>query len=132
MSMSDPLADFLTRIRNAQHARHEYAQVPHSKLRERVANVLVDEGYLVKTEVANDDNGHKILRAYLKYFEGEGVIRQLKRVSKPGRRSYSKVGDIPVVNNGLGLSILSTPQGVLPDYEAKTRNVGGEVLCQVF
>ena len=132
MSMSDPLADFLTRIRNAQHARHEYAEVPHSKLREHVAQVLVDEGYLTKTEVANENAGHKVLRAYLKYFEGEGVIKRLDRVSKPGRRVYSKVGNIPVVNNGLGISVLSTPQGVLPDYEAKSRNVGGEVLFQIF
>lgn len=132
MSMSDPLADFLTRIRNAQAARHEYAEVPFSKLRQRVADVLVEEGYLVKTDTATNEAGHKVLRAYLKYFEGEGVIRKLKRISRPGLRTYSKVNDLPIVNNGLGLSILSTPKGVLPDYKARNENVGGEILCQVF
>ena len=132
MSMSDPLGDMLTRIRNGQRARKESILSPASKLRTRVLDVLEREGYIRGYNVEDLSQSHKEIRIELKYHEGDPVIREIARVSKPGRRVYSGVGDLPRVLNGLGISIVSTPKGVLSDAEAREKNVGGEVLCTVF
>ena len=130
--MNDPLGDMLTRIRNAQMRGKSTTQSPSSKLRKWVLDVLADEGYIRGYEETTDKNGHPAVEISLKYFEGTPVIRELKRVSKPGRRVYLGVKDIPVVRQGLGVSIVSTPKGVMSDANARTQNVGGEVLCTVF
>ena len=127
MSLSDPLGDMLTRIRNGQHAGHSAVRSPLSKLRQNVLEVLQREGY-IRGYSATDAE----LNIELKYFEGEPVIKEIARVSKPGRRVYSKVSELPRMFNGLGISILSTPQGVMSDNEARAANVGGEILCRVF
>lgn len=131
MAMTDPLGDMLTRIRNAQMRGKSKIVSPASKLRSNVLEVLQREGY-VRGYARVEQDGFAVLEIELKYFEGEPVIREIKRVSTPGRRVYSSVKDLPRVHNGLGVSILSTPQGVMSDHEARERNVGGEVLCQVF
>jgi len=131
MSMSDPLGDMLTRIRNGQQARKDSIVTPASKLRARVLDVLQREGY-IRGYAPVLDGAHQNLRIDLKYFEGRPAIQHLARVSKPGRRVYSGATELPRVRNGLGITIVSTPQGVLSDAEAREKNVGGEVLCQVF
>ncbi len=130
--MNDPIADMLTRIRNAQMRGKSVVQTPASKLRGWVLDVLADEGYIRGYEKVTGGNGHPALEISLKYFGGAPVIRELKRVSKPGRRVYLGVKDIPQVRQGLGVSIVSTPQGVMSDAAARTANIGGEVLCTVF
>ena len=130
--MNDPLGDMLTRIRNAQMRGKATVHSPKSKLRAWVLDVLLGEGYIRGYESAKTDNGQGELVISLKYFEGTPVIREIKRVSKPGRRVYMSVKDIPAVRNGLGVSIVSTPKGVMSDAAARTANVGGEVLCTVF
>jgi small subunit ribosomal protein S8 len=130
--MNDPLGDMLTRIRNAQMRGKSTVRTPASKLRAWVLDVLKDEGYIRGYEKVSAEQGQPELEISLKYYEGEPVIRDLKRVSKPGRRVYSSVKDIPSVRNGLGVSIVSTPKGVMTDAAARTANVGGEVLCTVF
>jgi len=130
--MNDPIGDMLTRIRNAGMRGKSTVLVPASKLRVRVLDVLADEGYIRGYEEATDKQGHPALVVSLKYFEGAPAIRQMKRVSKPGRRVYMGVKDIPSVRQGLGVSIVSTPQGVMSDANARAANVGGEVLCTVF
>ncbi|SEN89689.1 SSU ribosomal protein S8P [Gemmobacter aquatilis] len=132
MSMNDPLGDMLTRIRNAQLRGKSTVATPASKLRAWVLDVLADEGYIRGYERATTENGQGELVISLKYFEGTPVIREVKRVSKPGRRVYMGVKDIPSVRNGLGISIVSTPKGVMSDAAARSANVGGEVLCTVF
>lgn len=132
MSMNDPLGDMLTRIRNAQLRGKSTVSTPASKLRAWVLDVLTDEGYIRGYEKATADNGQGELVISLKYFEGTPVIREIKRVSKPGRRVYMGVKEIPSVRNGLGVSIVSTPKGVMSDANARAANVGGEVLCTVF
>ena len=132
MSMSDPLGDLLTRIRNAQGSRHASCVSPASKLRANVLEVLKREGYIRGFSAEELRPGVAQLRIELKYAEGEPVIKQIHRVSKPGRRVYSKIQELPRVYAGLGVSILSTPRGVLSDAEARAANVGGEVLCRVF
>ena len=118
MSMSDPVADLLTRIRNGQRANKDSVVAPGSRIRENVLGVLVREGYI---------------RGFERYnIEGQPVIREINRISRPGCRVYSKIRDLPRVYNGLGISILSTPRGIMSDSEAREANVGGEVLCQVF
>jgi small subunit ribosomal protein S8 len=129
--MNDPLGDMLTRIRNAQTRRRPSVTTPASKLRERVLEVLQSEGY-IRGWSAVEIDGKSELQIELKYYEGEPVIHQIQRVSKPGRRVYAGAKSIPRVADGLGVSILSTPKGVMSDHEARTQNVGGEVLCRVF
>ncbi len=130
--MTDPIADLLTRIRNALHARKERVEVPCSRLKEQVVGVMKSEGFLREYAVA-EVGGHKVLRIWLKYDEvGQPVIIGLRRVSKPGLRVYVGVREIPWVRQGLGISILSTPRGVLVDEEARRQRVGGEVLCAVW
>ena len=130
--MNDPLGDMLTRIRNAQMRGKSSTVSPASKLRTWVLDVLQDEGYIRGYEKTLDDKGHAAVRIDLKYYEGTPVIRELKRVSKPGRRVYMGVDDIPQVRQGLGVSIVSTSKGVMSDQNARSANVGGEVLCTVF
>lgn len=132
MMMNDPIGDMLTRIRNAQMRGKSTVATPASKLRAWVLDVLADEGYIRGYEKAETENGQGELTISLKYFEGTPVIRDLKRVSKPGRRVYMGAKDIPSVRNGLGVSIVSTPKGVMSDAAARSANVGGEVLCTVF
>lgn len=132
MSISDPIGDLLTRIRNAQSARKSTLTTPTSNVRNSVLDVLKRQGYIREYTVSKQDNGQDQVNIELKYFEGEPVIRNIKRVSKPGRRVYSKINDLNPVYNGLGIAILSTPKGVMSDAEARTANVGGEVLCEVF
>ena len=130
--MNDPLGDMLTRIRNAQMRGKSTVKTPASKLRAWVLDVLMSEGYIRGYDSAPTDNGQGELTISLKYFEGTPVIREVKRVSKPGRRVYMGVTDLPTVRNGLGVSIISTPKGVMSDAAARSANVGGEVLCTVF
>lgn len=132
MSMTDPLGDLLTRIRNGQRARKSSVVTPASSLRANVLDVLQREGYIRGFERYNIRAGIDEIRVDLKYLDGEPVIKEISRVSKPGRRVYSKIKDLPKVYNGLGISILSTPRGVMSDHEARQANVGGEVLCKVF
>ena len=131
MLMNDPLGDMLTRIRNAQMRKRPTVTTPASTLRARVLDVLQTEGYIRGySEVSVNDKAE--FQIELKYSDGQPVIREIERISKPGRRVYSSVKNIPRVANGLGVSILSTPKGVMSDHEARTQNVGGEVLCRVF
>jgi len=132
MSMSDPVADLLTRIRNGQRAKKESVVAPASRIRENVLGVLVREGYIRGFERYNIRTGIDEIKIELKYYEGQPVIREINRISRPGCRVYSKIRDLPKVYNGLGISILSTPRGIMSDSEAREANVGGEVLCQVF
>ncbi len=131
MALTDPLGDMLTRIRNGQRAKKDSVLSPASKLRTRVLEVLQREGYI--RGYTEDATGvHPQLRIELKYFEGEPAIKHVARVSKPGRRVYSGSKELPVTRNGLGITIVSTPRGVLSDAEARVQNVGGEVLAEVF
>ena len=130
--MTDPIGDMLTRIRNGQRAKKAQVNSPASKLRARLLDVLQREGYIRGYTKFEMDSGKPELQIELKYHEGEPVIREISRVSKPGRRVYSSIKDLPTIYNGLGISILSTPQGVMSDSEARIANVGGEVLCRVF
>ena len=130
--MNDPIGDMLTRIRNAQRRGKSTVSTPASKLRVWVLDVLADEGYIRGYEKTSSDDGHGAIEISLKYFDGIPVIRELKRISKPGRRVYLGVKDIPQVRQGLGVSIVSTPQGVMSDANARAKNVGGEVICTVF
>lgn len=132
MSMNDPLGDMLTRIRNAQMRGKSTVRTPASKLRAWVLDVLKEEGYIRGYEKVTAANGQPELEISLKYYDGMPVIREIRRVSKPGRRVYAGVKDIPSVRQGLGVSIVSTPKGVMSDAAARSANVGGEVLCTVF
>ena len=132
MSMSDPLGDMLSRIRNAQRAHKPVVRTPASKIRANVLEVLQREGYIRGYSREELRPGVSELAIELKYVEGEPVIREISRVSTPGRRIYSRISDLPRIYNGLGIAILSTPRGVMSDNEARAANVGGEVLCRVF
>jgi small subunit ribosomal protein S8 len=134
MAMTDPLGDMLTRIRNGQRAKKDSVVSPASGLRTRVLDVLQREGYIrgYSEEVLGTRGQHKGIRIELKYFEGAPAIQHVARVSKPGRRVYSGSTELPVIRNGLGITIVSTPKGVLSDAEARAQNVGGEILAEVF
>ncbi|CAH1669224.1 MAG: 30S ribosomal protein S8 [Chelatococcus sp.] len=132
MSINDPLGDMLTRIRNAQMRRRGKVGTPGSKLRARVLDVLQQEGYIRGYSTTEYGNGRTEFEIELKYFDGTPVIRSIQRVSKPGRRVYASVDNMPRVADGLGITILSTPRGVMADHQARENNVGGEVLCKVF
>ncbi len=131
MPMNDPVGDLLTRIRNAQMRNKSKVTSPSSKLRESLLEVLKNEGYIRGYAVVEKD-GRAELEIELKYFDGEPVIREIARVSKPGRRVYTSVKNMPRINNGLGVTIVSTPKGVMADHDARDANVGGEILCTVF
>jgi small subunit ribosomal protein S8 len=130
--MNDPIGDMLTRIRNASLRGKSTVSTPASKLRGWVLDVLASEGYIRGYEKGTDERGHPTIEISLKYYEGQPVIRELKRVSKPGRRVYMGRKDIPQVRQGLGVAIVSTPKGVMSDASARDNKVGGEVLCTVF
>lgn len=130
--MNDPIGDMLTRIRNGLMRGKGKVSTPASKLRASVLDVLEAEGYIRGYTRTDFDNGKADIEIELKYYEGDPVIREIKRVSKPGRRVYSSVKTLPRVANGLGIAILSTPKGVMADHDARDQNVGGEVLCQIF
>jgi small subunit ribosomal protein S8 len=132
MSMSDPLGDMLTRIRNGQHAKKPVVMCPASRQKARVLDVLAREGFIRGYKEVTNDAGHADLQIELKYDETTPVIRELHRVSKPGRRVYFGVNELPRFYNGLGVTVVSTPKGVMADHEARTAHVGGEILCQVF
>ncbi len=132
MAMSDPLGDMLTRIRNGQRARKNSVTAPASKLRANVLEVFKREGFIRGYSRHEVRPGINELKIELKYHDGEPVIREISRISKPGRRVYSSIKDLPRVYNGLGISVLSTPRGVMSDAEARAANVGGEVLCRLF
>ena len=132
MAIIDPLGDMLTRIRNAQLRRKSRVSTPGSKLRARVLDVLKSEGYIRDYGATDYGNGRSEFLIELKYYEGEPVIRKISRVSKPGRRVYVSVDGLPRVADGLGVTIVSTPRGVMADHVAREQNVGGEVLCKVF
>ena len=130
--MNDPIGDMLTRIRNASMRGKSSVSTPASKMRERVLEVLADEGYIRGFERSSDRQGHPTIEIALKYYEGTPVIRELKRISKPGRRVYLGVENVPSVRQGLGVAIVSTSKGVMSDASARSARVGGEVLCTVF
>jgi small subunit ribosomal protein S8 len=129
--MNDPIGDLLSRIRNAQMRNKSKVASPNSRLRESVLEVLKNEGYIRGYAVVEKD-GRSEIEIELKYFDGAPVIREIERVSKPGRRVYTSVKNMPRINNGLGVTIVSTPKGVMADHEARDANVGGEILCTVF
>jgi small subunit ribosomal protein S8 len=131
MSMNDPIGDLLSRIRNAQMRNKGKVSSPNSRLRESILEVLKNEGYIRGFAVVERE-GRSEIEIELKYFDGEPVIREIERVSKPGRRVYTSVKNMPRINNGLGVTIVSTPKGVMADHDARDANVGGEILCTVF
>jgi small subunit ribosomal protein S8 len=132
MSMTDPIGDLITRIRNAQLRAKSKVSTPASKLRERVLEVLKTEGYIRGYATIAHDDGRSEIEIELKYFDGAPVIREIARVSKPGRRVYASVRALPRVNNGLGVAVVSTPKGVMADHAARDANVGGEILFTIF
>src|SRR5205807_8828276 len=132
MSTHDPSSDLITRIRNAQMRAKNKVSTPGSKMRENVLEVLKSEGYIRGYATLEHSSGRSEIEIELKYFDGEPVIREIERVSKPGRRVYTSVKSMPRINNGLGVTIVSTPKGVMADHDARDANVGGEILCTVF
>jgi small subunit ribosomal protein S8 len=132
MALNDPLGDLISRIHNAQMRNKPKVSSPGSKLRESVLEVLKSEGYIRGYAAVEHSNGRTELEIELKYFDGAPVIREISRVSKPGRRVYASVKALPRINNGLGVAIVSTPKGVMADHAARDANVGGEILCTVF
>ncbi|AKG15853.2 30S ribosomal protein S8 [Moraxella bovoculi] len=131
MSMQDPVADMLTRIRNAQSRNKPSVSMPASKLRKSIADLLVDEGYVTSAEVSEVENGKKVLTIELKYYQGKGVIEELKRYSRPGLRQYRGKDELPSVKKGLGVAIISTSKGIMSDRAARTAGIGGEVIALV-
>lgn len=132
MSMTDPIANMIASIKNGQMARKPSASVPSSKLKKLVLAVLLEEGYIASFEDAKSEEGHPTIKIGLKYHEGEPVIRAIKRISKPGRRVYAAINNMPKVHNGLGVIIVSTSKGVMSDFDARQAKIGGELLCSVF
>ena len=132
MSLADPIGDMLTRIRNGQMRSLNKIEIPFSNFRTKVLDVLKKEGYILNYETQETKNKIKIIYVSLKYYDGQPVIREIKRISKPGRRVYSRATSIPKVLNGLGLAILSTSKGVMSDAEATKNNLGGEIICRIF
>ena len=131
MSLSDPIGDMISRIKNAQMRNHKKVQLPSSKFKVKIAEVLKDEGYIIDYKISSELNKFK-LEISLKYSSGNPVITTIQRVSKPGRRIFSSVESLPKINNGLGIAIISTPKGVMSDINARKQKVGGEIICKVF
>lgn len=131
MNLTDPIADMLTRIRNANSASHEKVDIPYSKIKEQLANIIKEEGYILNYKVISEGN-KKSIRVYLKYTGKERVIKGLKRISKPGRRVYTSVEDMPRVLGGLGVAIVSTSKGVITDRECRKQKAGGEIICYIW
>jgi small subunit ribosomal protein S8 len=133
MIVTDPIADFLTRIRNAQMANHKMVVIPSSKLKRAITEILYDQGYILKYKFDTNESNQSVIRIALKYDSNNvPVIRKLERVSKPGLRQYKKANELPRVINGLGVALISTSKGVMTDKQARAHNVGGEVLCYVY
>ena len=132
MSFTDPIADMITRIRNAQLRALNTVLIPNSKLRARILDVLKEEGYISDYKPTSDEKNIKSLLVSLKYNNGMPVIKEISRVSKPGRRVYTKADSIPRIQNGLGIAIVSTSRGIMSDNDARSKNIGGEVICKVF
>ena len=132
MSLTDPIGDMFSRIRNGQMRSLNSIDIPSSNFRKNILQILKEEGYIKDYYIEKTENNKINLKINLKYYEGDPVIKEIKRISKPGRRVYSRANSIPRVMNGLGLAILSTPKGVMTDSEAKKNNIGGEIICQVF
>tara|TARA_B100001175_G_C19465278_1_gene618767 strand:+ start:299 stop:697 length:399 start_codon:yes stop_codon:yes gene_type:complete len=132
MTLVDPIGDMLTRIRNGQMRSLNKIDIPFSNFRLKILEVLKKEGYIINFNIENENETKKLIKVDLKYYEGQPVIREIKRISKPGRRVYSRADSIPRVHSGLGLAILSTSKGVMSDSEAIKNNLGGEVICRVF
>ena len=132
MTLTDPIGDMFSRIRNGQMRSLNSIEIPSSNFRKNILEILKSEGYIKDFFVSKSENNKVNLKITLKYYEGDPVIKEIKRISKPGRRVYSRATSIPRVMNGLGLAILSTPKGVMSDTEARKNNVGGEIICRVF
>ena len=132
MTFVDPISDMITRIRNAQMRMSKNVTIPNSKFRIRILEVLKQEGYISDYKLLSDSNNKNTLFVDLKYSNGLPVIREIKIISKPGRRIYAKADSIPKIQNGLGLAILSTSKGIMTDSEARNQNVGGEIICRIF
>ncbi len=132
MTLVDPIGDMFTRIRNGQMRNLNSVSIPASKFRSKILEILKTEGYISSFFLESNDNNKKIIKVNLKYYEGTPVIKEIKRISKPGRRVYSRATSIPKIQNGLGMAIISTPQGVMSDIEARKNNIGGEIICKVF
>lgn len=132
MTMSDPIADMLTRIRNGQHAKKTVIRMPASKVKMAIAKVLESEGYISGVSEAKDEKGFAVLDVELKYYGGQPVINEIKRLSTPGLRKYTSAKDVPSMRDGLGITIVTTSKGVMTDMEAREKKLGGELLCQVF
>ena len=131
MSLSDPIGDMLARLKNSQMRNHKKVELPSSKFKAKIAEILKSEGYIIDYEVKSDDNKANLLIS-LKYNSGNPVISSIERVSKPGRRIFSSADSLPKINNGLGIAIVSTPKGVMTDIDARKQKVGGEIICKVF
>ena len=132
MSFTDPIADMITRIRNAQLRALNTVSIPNSKLRARILDVLKEEGYISDYKSSSNEKNNKFLLVDLKYHNGVPVIKEISRVSKPGRRIYTKADSIPKIQNGLGISIVSTSKGIMTDNDARSKKIGGEIICRVF
>ena len=132
MTIVDPIGDMFTRIRNGQMRNLNTVNIPASKFRTKILDILKLEGYITGYYLEKEDDNKKIIKVNLKYYEGMPVIKEIKRISKPGRRVYSRAKSIPKIHNGLGLAILSTPKGVMTDAEARKNNIGGEIICRIF
>ncbi len=132
MALTDPIGDMFSRIRNGQMRSLNSVDIPSSNFRQNILKILKDEGYIKDYYIEKTENNKIKLKINLKYFEGDPVIKEIKRISKPGRRVYSRANSIPRVMNGLGLAILSTPKGVMSDTDARKNNLGGEIICRVF
>ena len=132
MTLADPIGDMITRIRNGQMRMLNNVKIPNSKFRAKILDVLKQEGYIIGYKQVSDSKNKSVLDVDLKYDNGNPVIKEIKRISKPGRRIYARADSIPKIQNGLGLAIVSTSKGIMSDYEAKNNNVGGEIICKVF
>ena len=132
MTLVDPIGDMFTRIRNGQMRNLISVNIPASKFRSKILEILKIEGYINNFYLENNDNNKKVIKVNLKYYEGSPVIKEIKRITKPGRRVYSRATSIPKIQNGLGMAIISTSQGVMSDIEARKNNIGGEIICKVF
>ena len=132
MSLTDPIGDMLARLKNSQKRNHKKLELPSSKFKTRIAEILKSEGYIIDYEVKSEQNNKSNLHISLKYNSGNPVISSIERISKPGRRIFSSAESLPKVNNGLGIAIISTPKGVMTDIDARKQKVGGEVICKVF
>ena len=131
MSLSDPIGDMIARIKNAQMRNHKTVELPSSNFKIKISNILKSEGYILDYKI-NSETNKSILLIYLKYHSGNPVISTIERISKPGRRIFSRAESLPKINNGLGIAIVSTPKGVMTDIDARKQKVGGEIICKVF